>query len=77
MVANMQYTLRSAVAYWLDNECWKKADDGMNDGAIDAVTKVINGGEVNKHNAGQYQDPKNNPVLLRRQYVYLAYATFT
>lgn len=77
MVANMPYTLRSAVAYWLDNECWKKADDGMNDGAIDAVTRIINGGEVNKHNAGQYQDPKNNPVLLRRQYVYLAYAAFT
>lgn len=77
LVAQMPYTLRSAVSFWLGNECWKKADGGMNDAAIDAVTQLINAGEVKKHNAGQYNAPKNNPVLLRRQYVYLAYAAFT
>lgn len=74
LVAKMPYTLRSALVYWLIHNCWKKADGGMNDAAIDAVTKIINGGEITKHKAGQYTDPNKNPVLLRRKNVYLAYA---
>lgn len=76
LVAQMPYTVRSAVAYWLANNCWGKADDGINDAAIDAVTKIINSGEVKKHNAGKYA-ANEDPVLMRRKYVYLAYAAFT
>lgn len=77
MVAQMPYTLRSAVAFWLDNKCWIAADKGVNDAAIDSVTKIINSGEVKKHLAGKYEDSNSNPVVLRRQYVYLAYGAFT
>lgn len=77
LVAQMPYTIRSAVEFWGDNKCWAQADKGINDAAIDAVTKIINSGEVNKHNTGKYTDPQKNPVLLRRQYVKLAYAAFT
>lgn len=77
LVAQMPYTLRSAVSYWLDHACWKEADAGINDAAIDAVTAIINAGEIRKHKAGKYTEPTKNPVLLRRQYVKLAYAAFT
>jgi predicted chitinase len=77
LLAQMPYTLRSAVAFWLDHGCWQDADAGITDAATDAVTKKINSGEVKKHNAHEYSDPKNDPVLLRRQYVKLAYAAFT
>lgn len=78
LVAQMPYNLRSAVFFWLNKNCWKKADGGMNDAAIDAVTKIVNGGEIKKNNAGAYnKDPKNNPVLLRRKFAKLAYAAFT
>lgn len=77
LLAQMPYTLRSAVAFWLDHECWQDADTGITDTAIDAVSKKINSGEVKKHNAHRYSDPKKDPVLLRRQYVKLAYAAFT
>lgn len=76
LVAQYPYSVRSAVAFWLKNECWKAADKGMNDAAIDAVTKIVNSGEINKHKAGKYK-PAENPVLNRRKYVYLAYAAFT
>lgn len=75
LVAQFPYSVRSAVAFWLKNECWKAADKGMNDAAIDAVTKIVNSGEINKHKAGKYKSG-NNPVLNRRKYVYLAYAAF-
>lgn len=76
LVAQMPYSLRSAVVYWLEKKCWEKADGGINEAAIDAVTKIINAGEIRKHNAGQY--PANqSPVLMRRKYVHLAYAAFT
>lgn len=75
-VAQFPYSVRAAVAFWLKNDCWKAADKGMNDAAIDAVTKIVNSGEINKHKAGKYK-PQENPVLHRRTYVYLAYAAFT
>lgn len=76
LVAQFPYSVRSAVAFWLKNECWKAADKGMDDAAIDAVTRIVNSGEVNLHKAGKYK-PGNNPVLHRRKYVYLSYAAFT
>lgn len=76
LLEEIPYNLRSAVAFWLDKECWKRADEGINDVAIDAVTRIINAGEIRKHAAGKYQ-PHQNPVLKRRQYVHLAYAALT
>ena len=65
------------VVFWLDNECWKEADKGINDAAIDAVTNIVNSGEIRLHLSGEYKAPKTNPVLLRRKYAYLAYAALT
>lgn len=76
LLEKMPYNLRSAVAFWLDKGCWKKADGGINDEAIDAVTQIINAGEVRKHVAGKYK-AEENPVLKRREYVRLAYAALT
>lgn len=76
LVEKMPYNLRSAVAFWLDNNCWERADGGINDAAIDAVTKIINAGEIRKHAAGQYPADQN-PVLRRRKYVHLAYGALT
>jgi len=77
LIAKMPYTLRSAVSYWVGNNCFIEADKGITDAAIDAVTKIINSGEIKKHLSGAYNQPGENPVLLRRQYVKLAYAAFT
>jgi len=77
LVAKMPYTLRSAVSFWVQNNCWKEADKGISDAAIDAVTGIINSGEVKNHNNGTYRDTDKDPVVLRRQYVKLAYAAFT
>lgn len=77
LIAKMPYTLRSAVSYWVGNNCFIEADKGITDAAIDAVTKIINSGEIKKHLSGAYKKPGENPVLLRRQYVKLAYAAFT
>ncbi len=75
LVAQFPYTVRSAVVFWLKNECWKAADKGMNDAAIDAVTKIVNSGEISNHLAGKYK-PNENPVLNRRKFAHLAYSVF-
>lgn len=76
LVAMFPYTLRSAVYFWVDNFCWKYADGGMGDASIDAVTKIVNAGEIANHRKGKYR-PHEDPVLLRRINVRLAYAAFT
>jgi len=76
LIAQFPYTLRSAVYFWSENGCWKAADDGINDVAIDAVTKIVNSGEVANHRKGKYK-PYKDPVMLRRTFVKLAYAAFT
>ena len=73
----MPYAVRSAVSFWLDKKCWKAADDGITDAAIDAVTQLVNAGEIAKHKKGGYKTDAENPVLLRRSYVSLAYSAFT
>lgn len=77
LVAQMPYAIRSAVSFWLDNKCWQAADNGITDAAIDAVTRIVNAGEIVIHQKGGYADAASNPVLLRRSYVNLAYAAFT
>ena len=76
LVAQFPYSVRSAVVFWLKSECWKAADGGINDAAIDAVTKIVNSGEIKNHVAGKYK-PDSNPVINRRAFVNLAYAAFT
>lgn len=77
LLLKMPYALRSAIFFWVDNECYTQADNGITDAAIDAVTKIVNSGEIAMYQHGAYNDPKANPVLLRRQYVKLAYAALT
>ena len=77
LLSKMPYALRSAIFFWVDNECYTQADNGITDAAIDAVTKIVNSGEIAMYQHGAYNDPKANPVLLRRQYVKLAYAALT
>lgn len=76
LVAIFPYTLRSAVYFWVDNFCWRYADGGVDDASIDAVTKIVNSGEIANHKRGNYK-PHEDPVLLRRINVKLAYAAFT
>ncbi|HLO62617.1 MAG TPA: hypothetical protein VK165_06590 [Azonexus sp.] len=76
LVCKMPYAVRSAVVFWIANSCWQAADGGISDSAIDAVTKIVNAGELANHNAGKYTD-NNNPVICRRSYTKLAYAAFT
>lgn len=76
LVGRFPYTLRSAVYFWVDNDCWKAADSGVTNEAIDAVTKIVNSGEIANHKKGKYK-PYEDPVLLRRTFVKLAYAAFT
>lgn len=76
LVAQFPYTLRSAVYFWLSTGCWRAADGGINEVSIDAVTSIVNSGEVKNHKSGKYK-PHEDPVLLRRAYVRLAYAAFT
>lgn len=77
LVAKMPYALRSAVSFWVTKKCYVEADKGISDAAIDAVTKIVNSGEITLNQQGAYKAPKANPVLLRRQYVKLAYAALT
>lgn len=76
LVARFPYHVRSAVAFWLTKECYKTADEGMSDAAIDAVSKIVNSGELKKHLAGDYLKT-NDPILNRRAFTKLAYAAFT
>ena len=75
LVKDFPYSLRSAVYFWVENGCYEKADKGIEDSHIDAVTKIVNSGELKKHNAGGY--PANDdPVLRRREYSKYAYDIF-
>jgi predicted chitinase len=76
LVGIFPFTLRSAVYFWVENDCWRDADRGMNDEAIDSVTKIVNPGEITNHKKGAYK-PHEDPVLQRRKFVKLAYAAFT
>jgi predicted chitinase len=48
----MPYSLRSAVWFWVSKGCMKKADEGVRDSDVDAVTRIVNSGEVGT-SAGQ------------------------
>lgn len=64
LVAQLPYAVHSAIWFWLANNCYENADQGINDAAIDAVTQKINSGESDKNK------------LHRRQFVKLAYNAF-
>jgi predicted chitinase len=73
-VSEMPYAIRSAVVFWVYKHCWQAADGGINDNAIDAVTHIVNPGELAAYNKHPTAD---SPVLNRRKYTKLAYAAFS
>jgi predicted chitinase len=73
-VSEMPYAIRSAVVFWVYQHCWQAADGGINDAAIDAVTHIVNPGELAAYNKHPTAD---SPVLNRRKYTKLAYAAFS
>jgi predicted chitinase len=80
LIQEMPDIVRSAVWFWLKNECWKHADMDKGSGsvsneAIDAITRIINSGEYRKHEKGAYPED-DNPVLKRRKNVMLAFRYF-
>ena len=75
-LTQMPDAVRSAVWFWLKNQCYKLADKGLDNACIDAVTKVVNSGEIRKHERGKYNNASNNPVLKRREFTKLAYHAF-
>jgi predicted chitinase len=77
LLSQMPYAIRSAVVFWVDKNCYEKADQGISDTDIDAVTRVVNAGELRSFNSDHYRDNSKNPVLKRRSNVKLAYAAFT
>ncbi len=46
LLVQMPYALRSAVWFWVSKGCMKKADAGMRDSDVDAVTGIVNHGEL-------------------------------
>ncbi len=56
------YAVRSAVWFWVTNNCWSKADAGIEDAAINTVTHIINSGGDGAED--------------RKKYVKLAYLAF-
>jgi predicted chitinase len=75
LLESFPYTLRSAVWFWVANNCYAAADGGIEDTHIDAVTKIVNAGELVNHQKGAYKD-RLNPVECRRKYTKLAYDAF-
>ncbi len=73
-VSEMPYAIRSAVVFWVYQHCWQAADGGINDTAIDAVTHIVNSGELAAYNK---HPTKDSLVLNRRKYTKLAYAAFS
>lgn len=80
LLTQMPDMVRSAVWFWLHGECWKHADKDQGTGnvsneAIDAVTRIVNSGEYNKHKAGKYKVDAD-PVIKRRENVKIAFRYF-
>lgn len=46
LLVEMPYALRSAVWFWTSKGCMKKADGGIRNQDIDAVTTIVNSNEV-------------------------------
>lgn len=76
LLNQMPYSLRSAIVFWIDKNCWVAADAGITESAIDAVTKIVNAGEITNNLNGKYKE-NANPVKNRRINTILAYAAFS
>lgn len=46
LLLQMPFALRSGVWFWASNKCMKEADKGISNDNIDAVTRIVNPGEV-------------------------------
>ncbi len=70
LLIKTRYGLRSAVWFWISKRCMRAADSGISDRNIDAVTKIINRGELGHRNAdGSFTPPKDGPADKRRKNV--------
>lgn len=69
LLVDFPYSLRSAVWFWLANECMKPADQGIAENNVDRVTAKVNSGELGRRNAdGTYSPARDSPALNRRKY---------
>lgn len=69
LLLEFPYSLRSAVWFWVANECMKPADQGISDNNVDRVTAKVNSGELGRRNAdGTYSPARDSPALNRRKY---------
>ena len=64
LLVQAPYALRSAVWFWVSKGCMKMADGGMRDRDVDAVTGIVNHGELGT--------PK---AIVRRNFAQAAYET--
>jgi predicted chitinase len=46
LLVRAPYALRSAIWFWASKGCMKKADEGILDRDVDAVTGIVNHGEL-------------------------------
>lgn len=74
LLTQFPYSLRSAVWFWAGKGCMKPADTGIADSNVDAVTAIVNRGELGQHNGdGSYNVSNDSPAINRRNYAKKAY----
>ncbi|WP_226992664.1 chitinase [Pseudomonas syringae group genomosp. 3] len=42
LLVQMKYAVRSAAFFWIDNELYRRADNGANDSTVQSITDVVN-----------------------------------
>ncbi|MGJ7581139.1 hypothetical protein ACSFA3_13230 [Variovorax sp. RHLX14] len=78
LLVQTKYGIRSAVWFWASNGCMRSADRGTSDKCIDAVTAIVNKGELGKPNAdGSFTLTSITPAFNRRAYVNYAFLIFS
>jgi predicted chitinase len=76
VVKDLPYSLRSAIWFWLANDCATLADKGISDADVDAVSYKVNPGELKKNYDGSFTVGEKSPAKQRRFYTNLAYLAF-
>jgi predicted chitinase len=78
LLIQTKYGIRSAVWFWASNKCMKPADQGISDACIDAVTAIVNRGELGKPNSdGSFTLTSTTPAFDRRMYANSAFFIFS
>lgn len=74
LLAQMPYSLRSAVWFWIANSCAKRADLGVENSHVDSVTLLVNPGELGRQSTdGTYSVGADSPAQKRRNYTQETY----